>query len=73
MIENELHNVIVDGETELTSVVEAYIKLNSKLAMLMTDEDVKRMICDQNENVEMITHTQALGKWVEDNVLALQL
>ena len=73
MLENELHKVTVDGEPELTSVVEAFIQLHSKIAMLMMDVDVKRMICDQNENVEMIRHTMALGKWVEDKVSAIQL
>ena len=73
MMENELHKVTVDGEPELTAVVEAYVKLHAKIAMIMHDVDVKRMICDQNENVEMIRHTQALGKWVEDKVFALQL
>ena len=73
MMENELHKVTVDGEPELTAVVEAYVKLHAKIAMIMHDVDVKRMICDQNENVEMIRHTQALGKWVEDKVSALQL
>jgi hypothetical protein len=73
MLENELHKVTVDGEPELTSVVEAFIQLHSKIAMLMMDVDVKRMICDQNENVEMIRHTMALGKWVEDKVATIQL
>jgi hypothetical protein len=73
MHENELHKVTVDGEPELTAVVEAYVLLHAKIDMIMTDVDVKRMICDQNENVEMIRHTQALGKWIEDKVSALQL
>ena len=73
MLENELHKVIVDGEPELTAVVEAYVLLHAKIDMIMTDVDVKRMICDQNENVEMIRHTQALGKWIEDKVSAMQL
>jgi hypothetical protein len=64
MLENELHKVIVDGEPEPTAVVEAYVKLHSKIAIIMYDVDVKHMVCDENENVEMIRHTQALGKWV---------
>ena len=39
----------------------------------MTDVDIKRIICDQNENVEMIRYTMVLGKWVEDKVSTIQL
>ena len=73
MLANEQHKVFVDGEPELTAVVEAHLKLHAKIAMIMHDVDVKRMICDQNENVEMIRHTKALGKWVEGKVSTLQL